>query len=61
MNRSTFRAMLATAVLGTLVLTQPTLVVAKVKTVERYPREANADGSFKCYPDGCPFLGPCCS
>ena len=28
---------------------------------QRYPRSANDDGSFRCYPDGCSSLGLCCS
>lgn len=29
--------------------------------VPRYPREANEDGTFQCYPDGCSPFGLCCS
>jgi len=28
---------------------------------QRYPRAANDDGSFRCYPDGCSSFGLCCS
>jgi hypothetical protein len=61
MNMRLSQLLLAVGLLGTLLLARATPVAAKMREVQRYPREANADGSFKCYPDGCSLFGLCCS
>ena len=61
MNMRLSQLLLAVALLGTLALASARPVAARTRDVQRYPREANADGSFKCYPDGCSLFGLCCS
>jgi hypothetical protein len=61
MNLCLSRLLLAGALVGALAVTSTTPLAARMQNVQRYPREANADGSFRCYADGCPLFGLCCS